>query len=46
MKVKELIRILEVMDPERDVVSHCMSGNKIRGVGTIIVNDKKVAVIR
>jgi hypothetical protein len=44
--VKDLIAVLEGMDPDRTVISTVTPGKKIRGVGTMIVNDKPVTVIR
>lgn len=46
MTIRELIAVLEGMDPEREVISTVKPGKKIRGVGTITVNDEHIAVIR
>lgn len=46
MKVKELISVLKAMDQERTVISTVEPGKKIKGVGTVIVNDEEVTVIR
>lgn len=46
MTIKQLIAVLEGMDQERTVISTVEPGKKIRGVGTVIVNEEPVAVIR
>lgn len=46
MTVKQLIAVLEGMDPDREVVCSAREGAKVRGVGTIEVAGKPVAVIR
>ena len=46
MIIKQLIAVLEGMDPDREVISTVTPGKKIRGVGSEEIKGKLVAVIR
>lgn len=46
MVIRELVAVLEGMDQERTVISTVEPGKKIRGVGTVEVDNEPVAVIR
>jgi len=46
MTVKQLIEVLQMMDPDREVISTGKSGEKVKGVGTEIRRGTEVAVIR